>query len=751
MLSNPSLSPDAGRLPHRLAVAVSLVLATAALGSKAQADEPKQLPKISVQDELESTNKIDHVSSPKFTQPLIDTPQTIAIIGPEILRQQRATTLSQALRNTPGVTLLLGENGNTSTGDSIFMRGFDTQGSIFVDGIRDIGSVSRDTFNTEQIEVAKGPSGPDYGRSAASGYVNLASKVPVLDQFARSTLSYGTAENARVTGDVNHAFEDRGMAMRLNVMAQDGEVDGRDFIEQESWAVAPSFALGLNDDTRAYVYLLHTEQDNTPDGGVPTIGHGSFLNSFQTLGVRAPKPDSENFYGAVSDFEDVKATMATVRIEHDFSENLRLRNTSRWGKLEQFYILTGIAPYTAANFPSADPDTWTVNRSRQVKDQYNRVLTNQTNLTAALNTGGIEHAITSGFEFIREEQNTRGYIPASLGTMPAASTYNPNRHDPVTGLDPARSPAYTKGSTTTYGLYVFDTLTFSEKWEFTAGVRLDDYKTEFDSIAISNAGVRTNTSEESSDTLFAYKVGALYKPVPNGSIYLSHATSQQPPGGANFNLSSSATNAANPIFDPQEASNLELGTKWDLLDNALTLTVAIFRSENKNEVFEDDDAPGQGVQAGKRRVEGIEVGVVGQITDAFEISAGVAKMDTKVLKGTDAQTGQAINWSPELTFTSWATYHLPFGLSVGGGVRYVDTVARSINNAPTLATANLLEVPDYWIIDAMLEYRVNDHLTVQLNGYNLADEEYIATLNNSGARYKPGQPRSALLSFNVDF
>ena len=127
---------------------------------------------------------MQRVASPKFTQDLVDTPQTIAVVSKEVLQQQGATTLSQALRNTPGVTFLLGENGNTATGDSIFMRGFDTQGSIFIDGIRDLGAVSRDTFNTEQVEIAKGPAGPDYGRGAASGYVNLVSKLPTLENSA---------------------------------------------------------------------------------------------------------------------------------------------------------------------------------------------------------------------------------------------------------------------------------------------------------------------------------------------------------------------------------------------------------------------------------------------------------------------------------------------------------------------------------------------------------------------------------------
>src|SRR3954469_14135955 len=287
-------TPTAVRGTHvyektRTAFAVSLALASAASQAQAQqsTDEPRTLSKISVEaTEPEETPKVDRVSSPKFTQDLLDTPQTISVVSKEVLQQQGATSLSQALRNTPGVTFLLGENGNTSTGDSIFMRGFDPQGSIFVDGIRDLGSVSRDTFNTQQVEIAKGPAGPDYGRSAASGYVNLASKVPLPDDLSAGSASYGSASNGRLTGDLNHAIGDTGTAFRINVMGQNGDVDGRDFIERKSWAVAPALAFGLESDTRAYFYLLHTEQDNVPDGGVPTLGLEGFYNpAFDTGGA----------------------------------------------------------------------------------------------------------------------------------------------------------------------------------------------------------------------------------------------------------------------------------------------------------------------------------------------------------------------------------------------------------------------------------------------------------------------------------
>lgn len=748
-----------------VAVAVSLALAaSAAQAQTSTAEEPKTLSRISVAaTEPEETPKVDQVSSPKFTAPLLDTPQTITIVSQQVLQQQGATNLSQALRNTPGVTFLLGENGNTATGDSIFMRGFDTQGSIFIDGIRDLGSVSRDTFNTEQVEIAKGPAGADYGRSAASGYVNLASKVPGLESFTAGTASYGTANNARLTGDINHRFEGSGTALRLNVMAQDGDVDGRDFIERQGWAVAPSLALGLEGATRAYFYLLHTEHDNTPDGGIPSIGLEGFYNAaFDTggaaEGVVPSRVDRDNFYGFASDFEEIKGTMFTARFEHDFSDTVTLRNTSRYGKTRQFYVLTGVNALTVTD---PDPDTWTVARTRQAKYQENRLLTNQTNITANLTTGSVGHALAGGVEFIDEEQFNPTYV--GLGTpIPPANVYNPSRGDTLPDYAPVRDGRYTRGETRTAGVYLFDTISFAERWQATAGFRVDSFETDFDGAVLSTlvthptlpVGTLVPQSFHIDDTLFSYKVGLLFKPVENGSIYLSHANSQLPPGGSNFAVSTNLNNQNNPNLDPTEGENLELGVKWEFRDGALAVTGAIYDSSNKNEIALDPSDSTQFIQIGEREVKGIELGVVGKLSDSWELSAGVSKMDTEVKRGLANQAGLPITWSPEFTFTSWTTYHAPFGLSIGGGLRYVDSVIRPVssNNVPPPPNqTNMRSTPDYWVVDAMVAYEVSDSITLQLNGYNLTDELYVATLNNSGARYMPGAPRSALLTVNFEF
>ncbi|MFZ0024516.1 TonB-dependent receptor plug domain-containing protein, partial [Acinetobacter sp.] len=249
------------RKHNRNAQLVALAASLPLMAHAANTQGVTQLPTITVKSDAQNKYKADKVSSPKHTQPLVDTPQTVSVIKKELLKEQGATSLVEALRNTPGITLQLGENGNTSAGDAFQMRGFSTQTSTYVDGIRDLGAVTRDVYNLEQIEVVKGPSGAEAGRGSASGYINLATKLPQTENSREVSATYNTAEHARLTADINQVIND-GVAIRLNAMGQDGGVEGRDYLENNSWAIAPSISFGLDTDTRLHLYSQHVRQRN---------------------------------------------------------------------------------------------------------------------------------------------------------------------------------------------------------------------------------------------------------------------------------------------------------------------------------------------------------------------------------------------------------------------------------------------------------------------------------------------------------
>ncbi|RZF49782.1 catecholate siderophore receptor Fiu [Acinetobacter halotolerans] len=736
--------------PQLVALAASLPLTAHAATAQ---ENVKKLPTIEVR--AENSYKADEISSPKYTQPLVDTPQTIQVIKKELLQEQGAASLIEALRNTPGITLQMGENGNTSAGDTFQMRGFSTQTSTYVDGVRDLGAVSRDVFNLEQIEVVKGPSGAEAGRGSASGYINLVTKLPKAENSSEVSARYNTAENARLTADINQAINEN-VAIRFNAMGQDGGVEGRDVVENNGWAVAPSIAFGLNTDTRFYLYSQHIRQRNIPDGGIPTIGMKGFYNADAEIN-KAPAVDRSNYYGNINDYEDIDADMITAKIESDFGENVQFTNTTRYGKSQMNRVLTGINAIDKDG--SSDPKNWKIARSYQGVNQENKILANLSALNFNFKTGVVEHDLVAGLEFLQEQQISRTLATQMPGqttiTPPPANLYNPNHHDEMPKL--VYTGAYGNGETQTAAAYLFDTIKLlNNRLQFNGGVRVDYYHTTYDALAIAAAtAVETPTDLKAHDTLVSWKLGSLFKPTENSSVYASYAKSLTPPGSANFNLSdaTSGTQAANnPRGKAQETHHYEIGGKWDVLKNKLALTTAVYHTENENQ-FTVDPITLEPMQEGKTRVQGVELGVVGQITDAWNISAGVAHMKTKQLDQARISNGSllktdSVRWSPDWTASLWTTYDIA-GFKLGLGARYVDEQKRVVD--VTDAPANMPKVPSYVVFDAMAGYSINKNASVNLNVYNLADKEYISALNNGGSRFVLGQPRSAALTFNYKF
>src|SRR5262249_24550934 len=255
-------------------------------------------------------------SSPKYTEPLRDTPQTITVIPKTVIEEQGATTLRDVLRNVPGLTMTAGEGG-TPAGDNLTLRGFSARNDIFVDGARDIGPQSRDPFNLEQVEVVKGPGSSFTGRGSAGGTINLVSKAPTVNRFFAGTISGGSDATKRFTGDVNLPIKDR-MAFRLNLLGHDSGVAGRDVVENQPWGVAPSFLYGLGTRTRLTLSYYYLGQDNISDYGIPWVpATSNALAEYRDQPAPVPR---ETFYGFRDrDHEHLRSDLAAVKIERDFN------------------------------------------------------------------------------------------------------------------------------------------------------------------------------------------------------------------------------------------------------------------------------------------------------------------------------------------------------------------------------------------------------------------------------------------------
>lgn len=748
-----------------LPVAAHAAEAAAPSDTDAQA-KPQTMQEVQVNAARENDYKAERASSAKYTEKLVDTAQTLTVIKKELIEQQGATTLTEALRNTPGVgAFFLGENGSTNTGDAIYMRGFDASGSIYVDGVRDVGSIARDTFNIEQIDVLKGPAGTDNGRSSPTGSINLVTKQPLLENAYQASVTGGSGKQKRGTADINTVIDaDSGTAFRLNVLDQDSGNPARDVVKNKRWAIAPSLAYGLNSPTRVYLDLLHVKQNNIPDGGVLTIGLPGYTSPDATRPflTNARPVDPKNFYGSSLDHDDVKADMVTLKIEHDFANGAKLVNTARYGKTTENYLLTSFMA-TTANVVTpnpADPSTWTMKRTNLTfKDQVNEIIANQTTLTADVTTGAVKHTLVGGLEFTNEKQTNYTWAATGGTALPPTSIYNPNP-DAAVNVTYARNGARGNGSTNTESLYLFDTAKIGADWIINAGVRVDHYNTTYNGITLQGAvtapapqvipvGTLLGTSIDAGDTLVNGKLSVAYKPTADSSVYALVASSKSPPGGTTFTLSSSANSAANPNYDPQTTTNYEVGTKWDLLQQKLSFTAAAFRTEVKNEIEVDPTNPAVYYQNGKKRVQGIELGVTGEILPKWLVSAGYTHQSTSVESGkvVTANGENQLSYTPKQAFTLWTSYTLPFGLQIGGGARFSDKLLRGTDGAVgTPAYAD-----SYWVFDAMAAYPVTKNIDLRLNVYNLGDKDYVQAINKSGYRYTPGAPRSASLTANFKF
>jgi len=726
-----------------------LALLAASVPAAGMAQQTTTLPTVTVKEAPEVPYKADKSANEKMTAPLVDTPKTIQIIKKEVLEEQGAVTLMEALRNTPGITMQMGENGNTSAGDTFQLRGFSLQQNTFVDGIRDLGAVTRDTFNLEQVEIVKGAAGAETGRGAASGFINLISKQAHLGDESSASGTVGTASRKRATVDLNKQLSDTS-AFRLNAMVQDSGVDGRDYVENKGYGVGLSYVTGLGTPTRLHLFSQHLRQKNVPDGGIPAIGYEGFTSP---VGAKVRR---ENYYGSVNDQEKVDADMITAKIEHDLGQGTTIRNVTRFGKTHMDRTLTGIIGITSANTAATavnpavvagNPATWLVARSRQRVDQENSIFANQTSVNTEFKAGGMEHSLAAGVELLHEKQNSfdRG---TAVGTTPSANLYNPNPSQAMANFG-GRTGGVTGGTTNTISAYAFDNAKLNDRWSINGGLRVDVYKLSTDNVTA--AGVRTLLDD--SRSLVSWSVGSVYKPAENGSIYASYATSATPPGTSNFQLSGTAGNQANSTLDPQKTDTVELGTKWELLNKRLNVAAAVFRTENDGQTSQDP-ITGQVFQYGKTRVQGLELSAVGQITNFWQITAGLAKTSTKALnqRSRNATTGvvtvtDGVRWSPDLTATVWSSYQLD-KLTLGLGARYTSEQKRVVTVG---GTGNVPNIPSSWVADAMVAYQFSDKVSLRLNVYNLFDKEYLMALNNGGGRLALGLPRSAALTANVKF
>ena len=676
--------------------------------------------------------QVEKASSQKYTAPLIDTPRSVTVIPQQVLQDTAATSLQDALRTVPGITFGAGEGGNPQ-GDRPFIRGFDAQSDMYLDGVRDAGGQTREIFDIESIEVSKGPNSSFGGRGSAGGSLNMVSKTAKAGDFLNGGFTYGSDQTRRYTLDVNRQFLDTA-AFRLNLMSHEQNVAGRESVNYDRWGVAPSLTFGLGTENRLNVSYYHLESNDLPDSGIPY----GYSNSSKTAVHAHDKPDdggdSNNFYGLKDrDFRKTRVDISTISFEHDFSDAMTLKNTFRHGNTGQDYILT--QPDDSQHNVNQYGTVW---RRANTRVSTTETTTNQTDLFGNFQVMGFKNNYSTGVEFTREETRASGYTvtpnsnpnctPDKVGNSggQCTSLSNPNPNDVWTGTE-ARNYYGTNTVGVTKAAYVFDTIELDPKWLLNAGLRYDSFSTTANTNAATG---RTKASNDSN--YFNWQTGLVWKPLENGSVYVSYATSATPPGGvvgegAEGNALVPPGSAISSDLKPEETVNYELGTKWDVFHDRLSLTAAVFRTEKKNTRVLTDSFTYE--NAGESRVDGLELSASGKITEKWQVFAGYSYLKSELVDpGKKANRNGSINTgalsdkgnempnTPKNSFSLWTTYEVMPKLTIGGGAFYVDEVYGD--------TANTVYVPAYTRYDAMASYKLTKNIDLQLNVQNLTDKTY---------------------------
>jgi catecholate siderophore receptor len=748
------------------------------------------------------------LESPKATQPLVDTPQTVTVISDQTIRKQNLLTLRDALASVPGITFGAGEGGG-GYGDSINLRGYSANNDITQDGVRDSAQYSRtDPFNLQQIEIYNGSNSAFNGSGSVGGTINLVGKVPQPEDLSILSAAVGTDNYYRATADTNQRLSGL-VAVRLNAMWHHNDLPGRDFEENKRWGIAPSVSIGMDSDTRLTLSWVHQRDDNVPVYGVPY-----FRNQIND-GPLEEADDSDYFGYRNLDEQEIELDRLTATLRHDFSDDLSLRNLTRWQRVDALtsasapqgtYCLstTGLQPISGTpNGPAlACPAGLAPGFFRpsgphgRVRDQRNDLVHNQTDLTwTAGEEGRLRNTMVVGVSLTWEEY---GIETAELARNPNGSAFAPLPDDSISnpgGLyaGPVNHTvtALAEAKSDNKAVYLFDTLEIGRMFEINAGVRLERNEAVFRNLPLTVVPPGTapltpaqQAPQRNEETLFSYRAGLLFKPSRWSSLYVSFANSKTP---SSETVRLGCTSGSGATFvdfcdvAPETARNYEIGGKAELLDRRLLLTAALFRNERTNYRVPSNDpsVPDPQVLDGRSRVDGMALGATGNITPRWTLFANYTYLDGTVLQsvsdfclanpsaaclnsgpgGTiaDPQAGDRLIQTPRHSGSLFTTYRFPFGLELGYGLTYQGRFATHQRN---LLQRTQYFADDYLTHRLFVAYTFGKGLTAQLNVQNVTNARYFTAVRNNvnatsgavtGGWATPGEDRSAVLSLFYSF
>ncbi|MGY0623434.1 MAG: TonB-dependent receptor, partial [Paraglaciecola chathamensis] len=316
----------------------------------AQEDEPIVLDTMQIEERTVDTNPYAQAGAPykaqvsgdsRHVKELADTPQTISVLTQTQIQESGKTDLKDILAAQPGITLGTGENGN-AFGDRYIIRGHEARSDVFVDGLRDPGMTTRESFATEQVEITKGPSSTFAGRGSTGGAVNSITKQASTEyDFSKLEAGLGTDDYRRIALDSNKRINDD-LAVRANILHSYKEIPDRGPADQERNGLALSVDYKATEKLKLTADYYYLKAEDTPD-----------LGTYIVAGGGKPVADLPVYSQDGQDFLESEINTFTLRAQYEIDSNTRVENLMRYGTTDNGYVTTGAR---GTNRDATDPD-----------------------------------------------------------------------------------------------------------------------------------------------------------------------------------------------------------------------------------------------------------------------------------------------------------------------------------------------------------------------------------------------------------
>ncbi|MBI1449209.1 TonB-dependent siderophore receptor [Acinetobacter sp. AC1-2] len=703
-----------------LAVAIfSSMTASHAYETAEQKNSTSVLPTISIQAQKETTSPYvatKATSALKSDAPLFKTAQSVSVVTREQLDQKQAKTLAEALEGVAGVEAgKLGRRG----WDDFVIRGQTSSDSVYVDGLR-VGqssptpSVAAEISGMDQVQVLKGPASINFGLVAPGGMVNLVTKRPQAENFARASMTYGSYSLKEGTFDLNYSpnNSEKG-AFRLNGRISDQD-DPTDYVYFKNYYISPSYNFDLGDNTDLSVIASYQHREYIRQQGLPVIG---------TLKDNPNGAIDRSLYIGDPNFgkyeADVYRTGYTFKHAFDngwnFNQNFAVQKTEMDGK--------AVFARTGSNF-WADKNYTTISRKNnsrhQIIDNLSFAIDNR--LNKQFDLYGMQHDFNIGVDAFQEKSDYTNNR-CNVGDL---NIYAPVYGQTVTCSDPVSNHDINRLKYV--GLYIRDRIQLNDQWLLSLSGRQDWAQTQSTSLVTSNA-------TKQSDNAFTGSASVMYTLNDIVAPYVSYATSFTPNSGTDVN---------NNPFKPEEGKQVEVGMKLQSPDQRIQGAIAWYDLKRQNVVVNDLINTSEKVQRGEQLTRGIETELSAEILEGLKLTAAYTyTIDAEISK--DANTsnvGKALDNIPEHAYSLSARYKFDpaskLGWYVGGGFR-----------GETYKTVDGLDVhvPGYTVFDTEAGYDAG-HWGAQLAIRNLFDKDYYAGALNENL-VTLGNPRQ--INFTVKF